>query len=172
MGFFDKLLKNGLKAIGDAVSDAVSDVVSDALKDNFGVGNKETEQENTVTHTAREVVAEKSFEQKLTEVLANIGAYDIRKGIAPEELEKEAGKAIYTRGGCYALPDAFSYAVYQGEARVAYINNWETYETYKHFANREIKSYCENNGIKVIDFFDYLPNEIGYMENRLRGLLA
>ena len=168
MGFFDKLLKNGLKAIGDAVSDAVSDT----LKENFGVGSKEAEPEKVVKHSEKTIAEEKSFEQKLNEVLANIGSYDIRKSVSPDELENEAGKSIYTRGGCYALPEAFSYAVYREDTRVAYINNWETYEIYKHYANREIKSYCENNGIKVIDFFDYLPNEIGYMEDRLRGLLA
>ena len=167
MGFLDKLLKNGLKAIGDAVSDAVTDT----LKENFGVNNTE-EPEKVAACSSRTVSEEKTFEQKLKEVLTNIGTYEIRKNVAPDELEKEAGKAIYTRGGCYALPEAFTYAVYQGGTRVAYINNWETYEAYKHFANREIKSYCETNGIEVIDFFDYLPNEIGYMEDRLRGLLA
>lgn len=170
MGFLDRLVKNGLKAIENAVSDAVSDTVKDTLKSHFGVDGNEAEK--TAAPAAKPLVNEKSFEQKLNEVLTNIGSYDIRKNVTPDELEREAGKAIYTRGGCYALPDAFSYAVYQGETRVAYINNWETYEAYKHFANREIKSYCESNGIKVIDFFDYLPNEIGYMEDRLRGLLV
>jgi len=168
MGFLDKLLKNGLKVIGDVVSDAVADT----LKESFNVEKKEAESENLIKNSAKKVVEEKSFEQKLNEVLTNIGTYEIHKNIAPDELEKEAGKEIYTRGGCYALPEAFSYAVYRGGARVAYINNWETYAAYKHYANREIKSYCESNGIKVIDFFDYLPNEIGYMEDRLRGLLA
>lgn len=39
---------------------------------------------------------------------------------------------------------------------------------YTRRANREIKDFCDANGVGMLDFFDYLPNEESYMEQRIR----
>lgn len=161
MGLLNSLLKTGMRAVNNAVADAVSDAVSDALRGNTTSASsaKNTECDN------------RSFQQKLQAVLRNIGEFEVRSNISPDELEQEAGMSIYTRGGCYARPDALSYVLYQNGQRVLVINLWWDYASYKHVANREIRRYCDNNGIKVLDFFDYLPNEADYMEERIRTQL-
>lgn len=161
MGLFDSLLKTGIRAVSNAVADAVSDAVTDALKgdSNPTVSSEKTREDN------------RSFDQKLQAILQNLGEYEVRKNISPSELEQEAGREIYTRGGCYAKPDHLSYVLYKDGQRVLVINLWRDYESYKHVANRQIKDYCTNNGLKVLDFFDYLPNEADYMEERIRTQL-
>ena len=157
MGLFDSLLKTGMRAVSNAVADVVSDAVTGALQGNSGstVSTQSTEYDN------------RSFDQKLQAILQNLGEYEVRRNISPDELEQEAGREIYTRGGCYAKPDDLSYVLYKDGQHILVINLWCTYTSYKHMANREIKAYCTNNGIKVLDFFDYLPNEADYMEERI-----
>lgn len=171
MGLFDSLLKSGLKAVGNAVADVVSDAVTEALKGDSKNGEKT---QRAVQSATQSVASDnRSFDQKLQAVLTNIDTFEVRKNVSVDELEQEAGSKIYTRGGCYAKPDNFSYVLYKGGQRVLIVNLWWNYHNdYKHYANREIKKYCDSNGIKVLDFFDYLPNEVGYMEERIRKCLA
>jgi hypothetical protein len=114
---------------------------------------------------------EKSFGEKLQTVLQNAGNYEVRRNIAPEELEQEFGQEIYTRGGGRLEPEKITYGIYQGDKRILLIRYWETYEIYTHKANRQIKDYCDANGVKILDFFEYLPNQEDYMEQRIRNEL-
>ena len=66
----------------------------------------------------------------------------------------------------------FTYVISKDGERKGFVNLWDTYESYKHTANRELKNYCDSNGIKMVDFFEYLPNEYGYMEERIRREFA
>lgn len=170
MGLFDSLFKSGLKAVGNAVADVVVDAVADALK------GDSTNAKSTVgaatTSASKVELDNRSFDQKLQAILPNVGNYEVRRNVSPDELEQEAGMKIYTRGGCYAKPDELSYVLYKDGQRVLVINLWWVYQDYNHYANREIRKYCKNNGIKVLDFFDYLPNEADYMEDRIRKALA
>lgn len=161
MGLFDKLLKSGVAAVASKAVDAAKDVVNDAIK----AAGEEGSSKTTVIQSAEDT---RSFDAKLTAVLKNIGEYEVRRNISPDTLEQEAGMKIYTRGGCYSKPDNFTYTLYQDGRRVLIINLWYVYPEYNHFANREIRKYCAANGIKMLDFFNYLPNEVGYMEQRIR----
>ena len=51
--------------------------------------------------------------------------------------------------------------------RKGMVNLWYSYEDYKHKANRMLKEYCVSNDLKVVDFFDYMPNEYEYMKERI-----
>jgi len=164
MGLFDSLLKAGVRAVTSKAVDAAFDAVVDAVKGDNQSGNSKT----TFTQSTED---NRSFDEKINAVLENLGTYEIRKDISPDTLEQEAGVSIYTRGGCYAKPDNFTYTFYKEGQRVLIVNLWDDYQTYKHMANREIKDYCGRNGITVLDFFDYLPNEFGYMEQRIREAL-
>lgn len=187
MGLLDKILRSGTRALGNALSDVVSDVVSDAVSDALGTNKKEVrsatrsvkrvantladlaESDNTSKGNTQYVEDDnRSFEEKFQTIMGSIGEYEIRKNISPDELEQEAGTRIYTRGGCYCEPDNLTYGIYKDGQRVLFVNLWDDYSSYKHTANREIKEYCEKNGTKVLDFFDYLPNEADYMEERIR----
>lgn len=184
MGLFDKLFDKGAKALGDMVSDKLSDVVNgdneigETLRSVKSAVSAvtETAEENTREEpkNRRKVSGrrnEKSFEEKLLTVLQNAGNYELRKAIAPEELEQEYGAEIYTRGGCYCTPNAISYGIYKDGRRVLLIRLWQN-QYYRRMANRQIKSFCSANGIKLLDFFEHLPNEEDYMEQRIREQLV
>lgn len=164
MGLFDSLLKAGVRAVTSKAVDAAVDAVMDAVKGDGQSGSSKT----TFTQSTED---NRSFDEKMNAVLENLGGYEVRKNVSPDTLEQEAGTRIYTRGGCYAQPDNFTYTLYKDGQRVLIVNRWYMYQSYKHFANREIREYCAQNGIKMLDFFDYLPNEIGYMEQRIREAL-
>lgn len=183
MGLFDNLLKSGARAVTNKVVGAVAGAVSDALSDvldGMDAPKSTTSTTSTTANTttnasvARSTVVEddRSFDAKFRDVMDKLGTYEIRTNIHPDELEQEAGVQIYTRSGCYAKPDEFSYVLYKDGQRVLIVNLWWGYEVYKHAANREIRKYCDNRGIKVLDFFEYLPNEVDYMEERIRAALV
>lgn len=146
MGLFDRLLNKGAKALGDMVSDKISDVVN---------GD-----------------SDKSFDEKLQTILQNAGNYKIKEYISPDTLEQEFGQEIYTRGGGRCEPEDITYGIYQGGNRVLFIRFWDSYNEYAHVANREIKNFCDANNVKMLDFFEYLPNEEDYMEQRIREQLV
>jgi len=161
MGLFDNILKSGVKAVASKAVEAAMDVVNDAIK----AAGQEGSGKTTFTQSTED---NRSFDEKMNAVLENLGGYEVRKNISPDTLEQEAGVKIYTRGGCYCKPDNFTYVLYQDGQRVLIVNLWDNHQFYKHFANREIREYCAGNGIKMLDFFDYLPNEFTYMEQRIR----
>lgn len=179
MGFFDKLLKKGLQAVTEAVSDAVTDTI----KDNFGQSETQvyTQSETATSVVNKPVVSEptvsayednRSFDMKFLQIIQSIGGYEFIRDYSPEAFEAEVGIPLYPKNGCYVEPDNFTYVLLKNGERKGIVNLWYSYGDYKHVANRKIKEYCVNNGIKVIDFFDYLPNEYGYMEERIRREFA
>lgn len=202
MGLFDKLLDRGAKAIGDMVSDKVSEVVNgdnqlgDTLRNVKSAVSSVTGQEDTweeagshrnsnAVKTAgtqknqyqeerfnEEDFERKTFEEKLLAILENEGGYELRKNISPAELEQEYGKEIYDRNVCHLYPENITYGIYQNGSRVLLIRLWEEYTTYNHAANRQVKSFCDSNGVKLLDFFEYLPNRMNYMEQRIREQLV
>lgn len=155
MGLFDSLLRS----VTTKAVDAVADVVVDSIKNG----------KTTVTNAKED---NRSFDEKLNAVLINIGEFEIRKNISPDELEREAGTQIYTRGGSYKNPENITYAIYKDGQRELYINLWDDYQVYKRRANRQIVDYCDSKRIRILDFFSYMPNEAGYMEERIRERLA
>lgn len=187
MGLFDKLLDKGAKALGDMVSDKISDVVNsdseigDTLRGVKSVVSSITGEEDSWEEAGSHSSAggrqtgihekEKSFKEKLQTILQNAGNYELREGITPDELEQEFGREIYSRGGCYCKPENVSYGIYQGGNRVLMIRLWWDYSMYSRVANRQIKEYCDANGVKMLDFFEYLPNKEDYMDQRIREQL-
>lgn len=205
MGFFDNLLKTGLKAAERAVNRAVNDAVYDNVhetvdrsvrdgidkaKDALGIPNTPTRTSAPVqtsspvkTTTSAPVKAAaptsikyeddgREFFQKLTEVMEKIGDFEIRKNISPAELEAKAGRELYKRGGCYREPYDIAYGIYKDGECVLYINTWWDYTTYKRVANRALKNYCDQSDTPMLEFFEYLPNSVEYMEERIRKALG
>ena len=152
MGFLDKLIK-GAQIIGEIASE-----VSDAQQSSAG------------STPAAPYVPEKSFEEKVQAALQKAGSYELRSNISPDDLEQEFGQEIYTRRGC-KRPENITYGIYQAGNRVLLIRLWTNYGDYNHMANRQIKEFCDANGVKMLDFFDYLPNEENYMDQRIRANL-
>lgn len=185
MGLFDKLLSQGTKALENAVSDALKNDQSElgqtlrSVKSavdsvaNFGEAERQTSSSPSQNRavSARKEEDDREFSIKLPEVIQKIGEYEIRRNISPDELEQEAGRQIYTRGGVYCKPENISYGIYKDGQRLLLINSWWGYEVYKHKANRQIREYCDTHNIKVLDFFEYLPNRMNYMEERIREQL-
>lgn len=184
MGLFDKLLNQGTKALGNMVSDALMNDTGEVGKTLRNVksainslGELADTAKTTGTVTKQEVPAcdtedSRSFDEKLKVILDNAGAYDVRRDISPDELEQEAGSQIYTRHGGWSKPNVITYGIYKEGQRVLFINLWTEYKYYAHKANRQVREYCDTHGIKVLDFFDYMPNEFAYMEERVRGQLV
>lgn len=170
MGIFESLLRTGMRAASNVVVNAMSEAISDTLKGDSKQSVTLDSALDTTQSTVKQSVEEygdRSFDEKLQEILQNMTEYEIRRNISPDELEREAGREIYPRGGSYAKPDELTYVFYKNGQRVLVINLWGSYQSYKHVANREIRRYCISNGIKVLDFFDYMPNEADYMKERI-----
>lgn len=189
MGFLDNILKTGLKAAERAVNRAVNDAVYDNVHNTVDKGLRggmsktddkirksvSTPTSRTSSSTARNTddsYDDRPFAQKLPDVLKKIGEFEIQTNISPASIEAEAGFEIYKRGGCYCLPKDISYAVYKNGQRVLFINVYDTYKEYTHMANRTIKDYCDKNSTPMMDFFEYMPNELDYMEERIRKAIG
>lgn len=151
MGLFDKILNKGVEILGDMISEQVKEQVKEY--------SPQTREDN------------RSFDEKLKTILQNAGSYELREDISPDTLEQEFGKQVYTRGGVRCEPERITYGIYQGDERILFIRLWEAYNDYAHAANREVKDFCNTNNIKILDFFEYLPNEADYMEQRIREQL-
>lgn len=122
--------------------------------------------------TANKTVDKRPFDAKLREITAKTGLDIETRSVSPDELEKQFGQSIYTRSGCYALPDKISYKLVANSGQVLYIRLWSSYAKYNHAANRQIKEFCDSNGVKMLDFFEYMPNEFDYMEQRIQNTLG
>ena len=111
------------------------------------------------------------FEEKFREVLSSHSDVMVEQGIPVEVLEAQAGRAIYAKGGNRRLPVSFTYRLTRN-GKPLYIRLWKRYEEYDYAANRQVRAYCDMNGIKVLDFFEYMPNAITYMQERIDSALA
>ena len=165
MGLFDSLLRAGVRAVTSKAVDAAVDAVFDSIKGENNSGSSTT----TITHSEED---NRSFDEKLNVILQSAGNYEVRRNISPDELEQEAGKEIYTRATGWCLPSELTYAIYKDGQRVLYINLWDDYKYYARKANGQIRDYLAKQHIKMIDFFDYMPNEFAYMEERIKRELA
>ncbi len=181
MGFLDKLLNKGAQALGDVVSDKLSEVVhgdneiGDAVRSVTSVVSSITNAGGNDTWGGRTQEQDyRSFDEKLTKVVKEAGDYEIRRRVTLRELEQELGEDIYVhdRSRCYCEPDDISYGIYQDGRRVLLIRLWDDYVQYNHAANREVWTYCNDHQVKILDFYDYLPNEEGYMTDRIRKELV
>ncbi|MBQ9609729.1 MAG: hypothetical protein IJV15_09845 [Lachnospiraceae bacterium] len=181
MGFFDNILKTAAKSIDNAIGNGshdFSDLANKAFQAKeeaiYGTPSGNTDQSaHTPIQTAPAASHEtkKSFNDKLNDIISGLG-YSIETNISPSVIENYAGKEIYARRRNYAAPDNISYGIVSNGSTVLYIRLWKDYKKYDHIANRQIKVYCDMNGIKMLDFFDYLPNETGYMTDRIKKELG
>ena len=178
MGLFDNILKTAAKSIDNAIGNGSHDfpdlankavqAKAEAIYGTPSQNSGQTVQTPVQTAPAKPKIP---FKDKLTEIVSGLG-YSIETNISPAVIESFAGREIYTRGGNYAAPDHISYGIVSNGATVLYIRLWRDYSVYDHAANRQIKVYCDRNGIKMLDFFDYLPNETDYMTDRIKKTLA
>jgi len=200
MGLFDSLLNAGKKALNDAATKEIADKLDDTLgsvmkgissaasgldSDTFGKEANSYNKPNasydsrigdnnvSVASTAsRGKIDRRSFDEKLKEIATQMGVIISTAGVHPDELEREFGQSIYARGGVYAPPDIIPYKLETGEGKILYIRIWKDYTRYDRTANRQIKKFCDQNGVKMLDFFNYLPNDYDYMEQRIGNAIG
>lgn len=191
MGFLDNILKTGLRAAERAVTRAVNDAVYDnvhgtvdkglrngmsktdeAISKSVNIPSSKANTSSTVTQSTDDAYDDRPFAQKLPEVLQKIGEFEIRENISPDTIEAEAGRELYKRGGCYRLPQDITYAIYKDGQRVLFINVYDSYKVYVHQANYKIREYCNEEGTPMMDFFDYMTNDVDYMEDRIRKAIG
>lgn len=165
MGFLGDLL-------GKAAKDTLSKVAKDVVSGVSGLDPDLARLRNS-DNTNRPVAASdnRSFDEKFSQIILSLG-YELERNVSPDRLEQEFGLEIYKRGGNRCAPDSFTYMVCQNGNRVAYVRLWDYYTDYNHVANRDIWDFCHSNNICCLDFFDYLPNEYDYMEQRIRSALS
>lgn len=185
MGLFDKLFDKGAKAFGDVVTDKLTEVLDadqtgqlrEAVESakaavSSTLGQEEHDSWQAPGSQRGKVSDTRNFEEKLRSILQNAGNYELRQDISPIELEQEFGREIFTRGGNYCEPENITYGIYQGGIRILFIRLWTCYPVYMRTANRQIKRFCDANGVRMLDFFDYMPNEEKYMEQRITEQLV
>lgn len=194
MGLLDRILKVGARAAERAVSRAVNDTVYETVDKGIRSGIKQakeavgmpTSSQSTSTSSApaqkvnttpsapgnEDTYDDRPFAQKLPDVLKKIGDFEIKENITADSIEAEAGRELYTRGGCYRLPKDISYAIYKDGQRVLFINLYDCYKVYARQANYKIREYCNEQGTPMMDFFDYMTNDVDYMEDRIRKAIG
>lgn len=186
MGFLDRILQAGARAAEKAVSHAVDDTIFEAvdkgirsgidqLKEAAGIPSSPATSAITAPAAPADEEEEdddRSFAQKLPEVLQKIGEFEIQENISADSIEAEAGRELYIRGGCYRLPKDISYAIYKNGQRVLLINLYDSYKVYARLANQKIREYCNEHGTPMMDFFDYMTNDVDYMEDRIRKAIG
>ena len=159
MGLFDSIAK-----IAKSVSDIVADTTT--TQQQTPAANTETYRQETQRLERQATQDSRPFDVKLHDVTSAIPGCQVDFNISPDFLEAQAGRQIYARGGNRCLPQNFDYMLsYNGKS--VYIRLWKRYPEYDHVANRAIRMHCDLNGIKVLDFFDYLPNGVNYIRQRV-----
>ena len=185
MGFLDNLFNKGSKAVDNAVKD--SGLAGEAKKLFSDLENEATRAFNQTVNEVQKATGSTSdngvdsvpagscsgddFEDKVQAAIATDGTYELEKDLSISQLENELGREVYTRKNGTASPDNISFVIRSEGNPVLYIRYWKAYQKYNHAANREIKGFCDNNGIKMLDFFAYLPNEDGYVADRIQSAL-
>lgn len=155
MGLFDSIVKLA-KSVTDSVADATSEVTS----------NTQSYQEETRRLDIQAEADGRPFDEKFKEIVASMPGCSVEYEVSPDFLELQAGRQIYARGGNRCPADNFTYVLsYNGKQ--VYIRLWEEYSVYDHAANRAVGAYCMQMGMKVLDFFDYMPNGVNYMRDRI-----
>ena len=143
MGFFSNLLKGeARKLISNAVDKAV---------DGF-TQNKEI---NKVIPVNPDLQAkgEKGLRARFEQIVAtDFAAYELRKDIPASE------------------PDAvgYTYGLYKGGMPCAFINVISDRNLYKKPPYVKAKQASVSRGVPHMNFFSHMPNEMGYISNRLK----
>ena len=106
------------------------------------------------------------LDTKIRQAVEEIEGCSIKGSISGDEFEQLMGCQIFVRGGCFAAPSDMMVISKNGED-VLYIRSWRDYTLYTRLANRKIRRYCEDKGIKILDFFEYLPNRYNYVKDRI-----
>ena len=182
MGLFDRIVRNVTReathsltnAVTDSVSSAVNGKIRELVDENITpVVNRQADKLNKAAEVVKEHGKHAIFEVKLKEILEHAGDYELKNNVEVEELEQYGGQDAYTRGRTngYATPTSISYGIYQNDACKLYIRLWKDYSEYNRAVNREVREYCDQNNISMLDFFEYLPNEQEYIRNRIASYL-
>ena len=143
MGFLDGLFKKEAKKF-------VSGMVDKAIDNVMNGGSANVELTGTAGLRAR-----------LEGVMKNEYAdCELRQNIPASEMGAEYGAADY------------SYGLYKNGAPVALFNIIENRNDYKKKPIRMAKAAAEMNNIPHMNFFSHLPNETGYISQRLKKEIA
>ena len=187
MGFFDKIIKNGISSgITNGISNGISNGINNVLEGK--VGEKLTEAmtplgeavsrmaenataladaqddaiqsvKNANTYVPVESLIDGNVEANFSEVLSTeFTDYEIRKNVSPMEIGGSNAARTYTFG------------LYQGGVPKLFIT-LTPHNRYQNRPFREAKSACENNGIPFLNFFTHFSNEKTYVVNRIRTAL-
>ncbi len=182
MGLFDRIVRNVTReatrtltnAVSSTISNAVNDKIRDAVDDKVApVVNKGADKMADAAGAVHTYGKQMKFGAKLKEILEAEGDYEIKNNISIEALEQSFGPDAYTRrdSRCYAKPNMITYGIYQDGVCKLYIRLWQTYGEYNRVANREVREFCDMRSVPMLDFFDYLPNEVSYVKGRIAQYL-
>lgn len=182
MGIFDRIVRNVTReatrtlvnSVSDTVSDAVNSKIRDVVDDKVApVVNRQAEKLSQATDAVKEHGKHAVFEVKLKQILDELGGYELKSGIAVEEIERRYGQNAYDRNRTngYINPSDISYGIYQNGECKLYIRLWKDYNEYNRAANRQVRQYCEQYNVPMLDFFEYLPNESSYVKDRIQKYL-
>lgn len=143
MGFFSNLLKGEARKL-------VSNMVDKAV-DGF-VENKEV---NKVVPINKDLHAkgEKGLRARFEQIVAtDFSTYELRKDIPA------------------STPDAvgYTYGLYKGGMPCAFINVISDRHLYKKKPYVNAKQASVSRGVPHMNFFSHMPNEMGYISNRLK----
>ena len=188
MGFLNKLLNKGMKALEDAVVDAVvpsknsnsSGATGTSYSTPSASGTSYSAPASSSHTTPRPSIKaidrapsvyepfddKRAFDVKFREAVASIAGVSIEENVSPETVESGLGKSVIVRKGTYSAPSKIAFAV-NANGKTIYVRNFKKYSEYARTNNRILRSECEKNGIPMLDFFDYLPNNVGYIKNRI-----
>lgn len=164
MGFFDSLLKNSAKKF---VSNVVDKTVDKAVDGVVG-GNRNGYDNNSTSNSQPNAQANNDIRNRIPRgvgptcariehvVNTKFSNYELKKDVPASVMGAEKGAVPYT------------YALYYNGTPRAFINVIDQRNDYRLKRFRLSKMACEKNGIPHFNFFSHLPNEMGYIEERLR----
>lgn len=160
MGFFDSLLKSGAKKfVSDVVDRAVDGVMGNNQSSNSSYNNQTNTQVGRQANDARDRIprgvgpACARIEHVINTKFAD---YELRKNVPASVMNAENGAVPYTYG-----------LYYNGTPR-AFINVIDQRNDYRLKRFRLSKEACEKASVPHFNFFSHLPNEMTYIEERIR----
>lgn len=164
MGFFDNLFKGEAKKFVSNVVGNVLDNVADELRGNNGSSNNNAGRINNSVNngnnssmSSKGGSGERMLRSRLEGVMeAEYSDYELRRNVTASELGAEYGAADY------------SYGLYRAGAPAALFMVIDDRNLYRKKCMRLSREAAKAQGVPCMSFFSHLPNETGYISDRLR----
>lgn len=149
MGFFDKIFSKETKKF-------ISNMVDKAIDSAANINSSSSGSSKGALNNAS-LTGEAGLRSRLEEVIAEeYNTYELRQNIPSSELSAPFGAVDY------------SYGLYKNGAPAALINIITSRNDYSLKCYRSAKEAAVKMGIPHMNFFAHLPNEKGYISQRLK----